>query len=85
MKKEFLLILVMLSMLAFSAYSSNQTESAVVEDKPSMFVKVEDGPMWNVYYHKDTKVMYAVSTGHYNSATFTMLVDENGDPMLWEE
>jgi hypothetical protein len=29
--------------------------------------------------------MYAVSSGAYNGGTFTLLVDENGKPMLWED
>ena len=50
----------------------------------SMFVKVESTHPWDVVYHKDTKVMYAVSRGSYNQGTFTLLVNEDGTPMLWE-
>ena len=57
------------------------------EDKQttSMFVIVETTASWRVVYHKETKVMYAVSNSSYNHGTFTLLVDENGDPLLWEE
>lgn len=34
---------------------------------------------------KETGVMYAVSNGGYNSGTFTLLVDENGKPLIWED
>lgn len=30
------------------------------------------------------KVMYAVSGGAYNNGTFTLLVNPDGTPMLWE-
>lgn len=63
---------------------------ATVEEKKtssskSMFVLVEKTDSWHVVYHKDTKVMYAVSMGGYNRGTFTVLVDTKGKPMLWEE
>lgn len=52
----------------------------------SQFVKVEGNnlSMFLVVYHRDTKVMYAVSNGTYNSGNFTLLVNPDGSPMLWE-
>ena len=64
--------------------ASNQTDSTVVDGQPSMFVRVENGPSWSIYYHKDTKVIYAVSRSSYNCGTFTLLVNADGSPMLWE-
>lgn len=58
-----------------------------VEDKASdksEFVIVESTSMWKVVYHKKTKVMYVVSDGTYNHGTFTLLVNADGTPMLWE-
>ena len=55
------------------------------EDIQSMFVEVESTSAWKVVYHRKTKVMYAVSWSSYNYGTFTLLVDENGEPMLYEE
>lgn len=85
MKKFILFLTAVLMIVAFCACASNYTESEVVEGQSSMFVKVESGPNWNVYYHRDTKVMYAVSWGSYNYGTFTLLVNPDGSPMLWEE
>lgn len=47
----------------------------------------EDYQAWSVVYHKDTKVMYVVTNGEYNGGTyiFTLLVDAQGRPMLWDE
>ena len=53
-------------------------------DIQSMFVKIEDGPSWSVVYHRETKVMYVVSSGGYNLGNFTLLVDEDGKPMLYK-
>ena len=51
----------------------------------SMFVVVEKAARWFVVYHKDTKVMYAVSRGSSNLGNFTLLVNSDGTPMIWEE
>ena len=61
-----------------------------VDEKPqkpaSMFVIIEGsglGPYY-IVYHRDTKVMYAVSNGGYNAGNFTVLVNPDGSPMLWK-
>lgn len=53
------------------------------EETPSMFIAVEVTTAWVVVYHRDSKVMYAVSCGPYNGGTFTLLVNSDGTPMLW--
>lgn len=70
--------------LTFSGCAVNKTETVATEENPSMFVEVERAGSWRVVYHKDTKVMYAVSFGAYNLGTFTLLVNADGTPMLWE-
>lgn len=49
----------------------------------SRFKIVEETATWLVVYDKDTKVMYTVSYGGYNSGNFTLLVDSDGKPLLW--
>lgn len=66
-------------------YSKVETEEKVKKDTSSMFVYVEQTTSWRVVYHKQTKVMYVVSDGSYNHGTFTLLVDADGNPMLWEK
>lgn len=76
---------IILAIIACMMLSScNRVETAKKEDDTSMFVKVETTRYWEVVYHKDTKVMYAVSTGTYNYGTFTLLVDAAGKPMIYE-
>lgn len=53
------------------------------EPPPSMFVMVERAYTWIIVYHRDTKVMYAVSNGSYNYGAFTMLVDAEGNPLTY--
>lgn len=86
MKKK--IICLLLSVLCLGAITSCDYADVenYDEDKPttSMFVVVETTSTWQIVYHKETKVMYAVSAGAYNYGNFTLLVDENGDPLLWE-
>lgn len=51
----------------------------------SMFVTVETGWNYKVMYCKDTKVMYVMSWGNDNQGEFTLLVNADGSPMLYEE
>lgn len=76
---------IILAVIACMMLSScNRVEKAKDEDDTSMFVKVETTICWEVVYHKDTKVMYAVSIGSHNGGTFTLLVDADGKPMIYE-
>jgi len=63
--------------------SVNDTE--VKQESTSMFIEIEKiTDNWRVVYHRDTKVMYAVSSGSYNRGIFTLLVNPDGSPMLYE-
>jgi len=61
-----------------------------VDEKPqkpvSMFVIIEGSgaDCYRIVYHRDTKVMYAISFGGYNAGNFTVLLNPDGSPMLWE-
>ena len=61
-----------------------------VDEKPqkpvSMFIIVEGSGMdsYRIVYHRDTKVMYAISCGGYNCGNFTVLLNPDGSPMLWK-
>lgn len=52
----------------------------------SMFIIVEGSgaDCYRIVYHRDTKVMYAISCGGYNAGNFTVLLNPDGSPMLWE-
>ena len=50
----------------------------------SMFTRVEKGNKFDVVYHNNTKVMYAISQGPYNQGNFQLLVNEKGDPLIWD-
>lgn len=71
-----------LAACAGDRYKGTQIEE--YDSASSMFIEVENAAYWRVLYHKDTKVMYVVSTGSYNNGNFTLLVNPDGSPMLYE-
>lgn len=74
---------------ANEATYETESEDKQMEDT-NMFVYVQrhdffEGRDYDVVYHKDTKVMYAISHGKYNTGNFTLLVNADGTPMVYEE
>ncbi len=62
-----------------------KVEKAPYQSETSMFVQVEDANAFRVVYHRETKVMYAISTSAYNYGNLTLLVNADGSPMIYEE
>lgn len=84
--KKIIVTLVLIACVSMtSCNQSNVVKHEDVNSNTSMFVELERSAHWRIVYHRDTKVMYAVSAGDYNRGTFTLLVDENGSPMIYEE
>lgn len=77
--KKIMLVIVVLA-VALTGCSEVEDKSSDISE----FVIVEITNSWRVVYHKKTKVMYVVSDGTYNRGTFTLLVNSDGTPMLWE-
>ena len=55
------------------------------ESTPGTFITVEQTISYRVVYHSKTKVMYTMSLGGYNAGNFTLLVNPDGTPMVYEE
>ncbi len=77
-------ILLSIILIALFVCGCARTEKAEGYTDKSRFIVVEQAANWWVVVDKDTNVMYAVSCGYYNSGTFTLLVDSDGKPLLWE-
>lgn len=82
--KKLIAVLIVCLMLLFSVGCQEIEINKETISNSSMFVLVEETTSWRVVYHKETKVMYAVSFGYKNSGTFTLLVDKDGKPLLWQ-
>lgn len=78
-----LLLFVLLIIMAGCSYAPVEKISEESEPK-SRFVVVEKTSYWEIVADKETGVMYSVSVGGYNSGDFTLLVDENGNPLILE-
>lgn len=83
MKK--LILTTLIGLLALSACDGTKSvEKQYNGDDKSLFVEVEMADNWIVVYHRDTKVMYAVSSGDHSRGIFTLLVDAEGKPLLYD-
>ena len=86
MKKILCLVIAIILMLTCAGCTENIEVMDTVEEKEnssSMFVSIERNQNYgfSIVYHKDTKVMYAIC---YHGG-FTVMLDADGKPLLWEE
>lgn len=79
--KRIIAIVLILLMLAGCTKAERVSKDPV---DVSRFMVVEQCSPWIIVADRETKVMYAVSHGYYNMGTFTLLVDADGKPLLWE-
>ena len=83
MKK--LLVLITLLFCLLLTGCGAKMESAEDVSNESMFVLIEKAAYYKIVYHRDTKVMYAISNGGYNAGNFTVMVGPSGKPLLYQE
>lgn len=74
-----IMVLIGLAMI-FVGFGKRKVEAS----NKSRFMRIESNFEWIIYADRETGVMYAVSNGMYNHGTFTLLVDANGDPLIYE-
>lgn len=48
------------------------------------FVKIASYSNYDIVYNAANRVMYTQSHGMYNCGTFTLLVNDDGSPMIWK-
>lgn len=84
MKRLIMIVLMMLLLLSLSACATKRAKETI-KGETSRMIEIEDTATYCIVYDKYTKVMYAVSDDAYNYGTFTLLVDANGNPLLYEE
>ena len=79
-------LIVVLIVVMFAGCTSTRAEAKEVYDVDdgNTFILVDADYYCWIVYHKDTKVMYAVSRSGYNAGTYTVLVNADGTPMVWE-
>ena len=80
----FLVITSIVVMLAGCTSTRAEATEVDVSNDEDTFVCIDSDYRCWIVYHKDTKVMYAISNGQYNCGTVTLLVNADGTPMIWE-
>jgi hypothetical protein len=80
MKRIVALIALLLLVGCSKVEKAEKTEPVNV----SRFMTVEDTWQWRIVADRQTGVMYAVSLGTYNIGTFTLLVDADGKPLIYD-
>ena len=86
MKKKILTLIMVVTIVLGLAGCAPTTAERVGSDDSSMFVVIETTTDWDIVYHKETKVMYAVGGGTTKTTgVFTVLVNADGRPMLYEK
>lgn len=79
MKKIIIGISIILTLLMCGCTSKELQE----ENNESKFVQIERGMLYRILYHKDTKVMYTMSTYGQGAGAFCVMVNADGTPMIW--
>lgn len=78
--KRFLVMIIVMFLLTGCGETTESKEQ-------NMFVTIQEYDRFHEYdvvYHRNTKVMYAVAHGTYSRGIFTVLVNSDGTPMLYE-
>lgn len=80
MKKVMAILLILLMLAGCGKTTRSESES----DKDKRFVTIETAWAYLIVADRETGVMYAVSNGPYNCGVFTLLVDKDGSPLIWD-
>lgn len=84
MNKIIIILLIIILMLPLMAcVLNNNVEEEIQTDEFSRMVIIEKTNIYHIAYDRYTKVMYAISAGVYNCGNFTLLVDSDGNPLLY--
>lgn len=83
--KHILPIITLLTILLATGCAKVENEAKQEPVDVSRFKRVEYTAVWEIVADRETGVMYAVSRGMHNQGTFTLLVDADGKPLIWDE
>lgn len=84
MKKIIISLIIITSIILVGLLAKNIIISESLAINESRFITIEEGSYFRIVYDTQTKVEYAVSEGYYNRGTLTLLVDQDGKPLLYE-
>lgn len=82
----FVLIIFAIALMVGCAIEICSTPASASEEvvQPITFIEVGEVDFGKIVYCKQTKVMYIYSFSSYNCGSYTLLVNADGSPMIWE-
>ena len=80
MKKVIAILLILLMLVGCGKATRAKSES----DEGKRFVTIETEWSYLIVADRETGVMYVMSNGVYNHGSFTLLVDKDGSPLIWD-
>ena len=78
-----MIIMLLLAVLAVGCAKVEKAKPEPINQSRFMEVECVVG-LWRIVADRETGVMYAVSFGGYNRGTFTLLVDADGNPLIYK-
>ena len=82
--KKMIIAIIIVSLLVVGCAKVEKIERKPEPVNQSRFMEVEHTGAWRIVADRETGVMYAVSLGAYNIGTFTLLVDADGNPLIYK-
>lgn len=82
-KLKLIAIIITLAIVVLFFVGCDNTNNSV-KANDNMFVTVSANSNYTVVYDKETKIMYTISMGCYNKGNFTVLLNVDGTPKLYE-
>lgn len=85
MKKVILILFIVLIMVLLTGCSSmDEVPNKEQEQELSMLMILKKYYSGLILVDRETNVMYWMSNSAYNSGNLTLLVDQDGNPKIWE-
>lgn len=84
MKKAIIIFFITVVLASCGPVAEVEKKNVMDETVTSRFVEIERTIDWEIVADRKTGVMYSVSMGGYNRGNFTLLVNEEGEPLIWD-
>ena len=83
--KKILISILIVSLIVLFTYIFKDIIIVNSNASDERFVLISSEGIFDICYDKETKVQYSVSRGSYNQGNLTVLVDDEGKPLLYQE
>ncbi|MBQ8515049.1 MAG: hypothetical protein IJ496_06605 [Ruminococcus sp.] len=88
-KRALCIAIIAVAVIACTGCSAEEAyevyEETYITTTDGIFTTIKKGDCCEIVYENETMVMYIKSTGHKNTGSFTLLVNADGTPRIYEE